>query len=206
MSESENTDTGTDSVTDFTIPDYPDFGYIAPGENADGSPAPEPKTKTVAARPNTADDDKARSGAPTLDEWEKLFSKFIIRAATEWYLDFAFRNISEEELSAREIERLSLTDEERKRICVPFAELSNKSKFMRKHGRFIVSGAESIDSGMTLVFWFNRVNRIASKHRPPTGKARKESKNNVSSGQSTPESNGSGPYLQGQPVIIPGDG
>jgi hypothetical protein len=219
-------DTDTVSVGDRQLADLadsrfdpPESDMLAPGDSAEEEPETGPGAaithlSVARQRRDTSDNSEtgAKSGPPTLDEWERLFSKFLVRAATEWYLDWAFRGIDENELSQREIERLALTDEERTRICVPFAELSNKSKFMRKHGRLIVSSAESVDSVLTLGIWFNRVNRIRAKHLPPTGQVKqprqqRRGEQNVSAGQSpsSPDASSNGHIREGI-VIVPGDG
>jgi hypothetical protein len=125
----------------------------------------------------------AKSTPPTIDEWSKFFSGVVLRVATDWYLGFAFRGIDEDELSEREIERVALTEDERKLISVPFAELANKTKFMRRHGRVIVSSGDAINSLVVMGAWMSRVSRIASKH----SKTRKVADLNGHSGQSTPQ-------------------
>jgi hypothetical protein len=131
------------------------------------------------------DDNKGKdpkAGPPKLEEWQKFFSRVLIRSATNWYIEFAFRGIDEDELSDREVDRIKITEDEREKIARPFAELANKSKFTRKHGRTIVALTDSWDSMVTLGMWYNRVNRVARKHRKKVI--------NVSAGQSESQQSG----------------
>jgi hypothetical protein len=97
-----------------------------------------------------------------------FFSRIVIRVACDWYIEWAFRGVDENRLTDREIARIQLSDEERKRIAVPFAELSHKSKFMRKHGRTIVASGGLFDAIIALGTWTSRVNRIARKYKTVT--------------------------------------
>lgn len=114
----------------------------------------------------------ASKAIPSIDEWMDFFSRIFLRVVCDWYISFAFRGIDEEVLSDREIDRLQLSDEERKRIAVPLAELSNKSKVMRRYGRTIVASGGAFDALITLGTWASRVNRIAHKHRPKVHQGR----------------------------------
>jgi hypothetical protein len=108
----------------------------------------------------------ASKGIPALDEWVDFFARIFLRVVCDWYISFAFRGIDEDALTDREIDRLQLSDEERKRIAVPLSELSYKSKLMRKHGRTIIASGGAFDALITLGTWASRVNRIASRHKP----------------------------------------
>lgn len=108
----------------------------------------------------------ASKGMPALDEWMDFFSRIFLRVICDWYISFAFRGVDESALSDREIDRLQLSDEERKRIAVPLSELSYKSKLMRKHGRTIIASGGAFDALITIGMWASRVNRIAGKYRP----------------------------------------
>jgi hypothetical protein len=213
ISELQNTGDTASAAGDFDVPDW----FLEPGD--DTGEVPEAVSNTLAThvktsgKQSTADNDEPKSGPPTLDEWERFFAKFVLRVLCDYYIDFAFRNVDENALSARDIERIKLTDEEKKRITVPFSELANKSKFMRKHGRIIVASGESLDSALTLGIWFNRVNKIAAKHRPVTAKVKQPRQRgggeNVSAGQGSPEqpepsANGAGKWPQG--IVIERDG
>lgn len=114
----------------------------------------------------------ASKAIPSIDEWMDFFSRIFLRVVCDWYISFAFRGIDEDVLTDREIDRLQLSDEERKRIAVPLAELSNKSKVMRKYGRTIVASGGAFDALITLGTWASRVNRIAHRHRPKVAHGR----------------------------------
>jgi len=133
-----------------------------------------------------------KTGPPSLDEWQKFFGRIVLKTACNFYIDYAFRGIDEDSLSDREIARLAMTDDERKLVSTPLAELSNKSKFMRKHGRTIVASGDAFQAFVILGAWMSRVNRIASKHRPVV---RKENANG-SSRQSAQAPNGAA-YTEG---------
>lgn len=162
-SEEVSTDDNSFGWFDGKVPDDP--GDIVDAEILD-EPAGRHSRKLTSDRPAPLDRG-AKSGQPNIDEWQHFFSKVIIRLATDWYIEYAFRGIDEDMLSEREVERVKLADDERERIARPFAEYSNKSKFMRKHGRMIIASADSIDAALQLGMWFSRVNRIASKYRAP---------------------------------------
>jgi hypothetical protein len=114
----------------------------------------------------------ASKGIPILDEWMDFFSRIFLRVLCDWYISFAFRGIDEDLLTDREVDRLQLTDEERKRIAVPLSELSYKSKLMRKHGRTIIASGGAFDALITLGTWASRVNRIASRYKTRTVQGR----------------------------------
>jgi hypothetical protein len=131
----------------------------------------------------------AKPGIPVLDEWLDFFSRILLRVACDWYIDFAFRGVDENSLTDREIDRLQMTDEERKRIAVPLAELSHKSKFMRKHGRTIIASGGAFDAIVALGAWTRRVQRIAGRHKPRTVQGKVS---NERFGPGTPEASGGG--------------
>ena len=107
----------------------------------------------------------ASTGIPKIDEWMTFFSHVLIRTATDFVIDMAFRGVDEALLTDREINSIRLSDEERDRIAKPFAEFAYKNRFARKHGREIISTAGSIDSLLQLGLWYTRVARLASKYR-----------------------------------------
>lgn len=125
----------------------------------------------------------ATSKPPSLDEWVGFFGKVVLRTTCHWYLSYAFKEVDENVLSDREIDRLALTDDERKLIATPLAELAHKSKFMRKYGRTIVSGGDTFNAMVVMGAWVSRVNRIASKYKPRNPRVRVNP--NGSNGQST---------------------
>lgn len=181
-------DAGTDSASDDTVvidavivPDEQDdiasdwFGGPSPSAsvpddareitgNVVGIGSRSPKSD----KPESLDRD-AKSGIPNIGEWENFFGNVLIRLATDFYIDVAFRDIDESLLSEREIERIKLNKTERDRIARPFAEFSNKSKFMRKHGRMIIASGDSIDAFIQIGMWASRVNRIARAVRNRAG-------------------------------------
>lgn len=152
---------------------------------------------------------EAKPGIPSLDEWMDFFSRIVIRVACDWYIEWAFRGVDENRLTDREIQRVQLSDEERQRIAVPFAELSHKSKFMRKHGRTIVASGGLFDAIIALGTWTSRVNRIARKYKTPTIPGR--SMPNERTGQDQSPANGpgyeganGGRIVDGVTIINPG--
>lgn len=130
----------------------------------------------------------AKAGPPSLEEWQHFFGRVVLRVTCDWYISWAFRGVDEDELSERELERLVMSDDERSQIAVPFAELSNKSKFMRKHGRLVVSSGDSFYALVALGAWFSRVNRIANRHKPKVVQGKAQA--NGSSRPATPGGEG----------------
>lgn len=128
-----------------------------------------------------------KAGPPSLDEWQQFFSRVVLRVFINWYLDFAFRGIPEDALNERELERLVMTEDERRAVAVPFAELSHKSKLMRKYGRTIVASGGAFEAVITMAAWMRRVNKIAAVHRPKQQRANNVRVNNGNSGQSSQE-------------------
>jgi hypothetical protein len=113
---------------------------------------------------------EAKASIPTIDEWGDFWSRIALRVACDYYIDMAFRDVDENLLSDRDIERIRLKDDERKRIATPLAEFSHKSKFMRKHGRTIIASGGMFDAVVSLGQWTSRVNRVARKYKPVKGK------------------------------------
>lgn len=163
---------------EFTAAPLPD------GDVIDKSGEQEiPTTRRGRAKRDSSDGPReAKATPPSLDEWSNFFSRVVLRVGTEFYIDLAFRGIDEDAVTERDIERLAMTDEERQMIATPFAELSHKSKFMRKHGRMIVASGDALNALVVLGVWFSRVNRIAAKYRPKVVKSKVAP--NGSSGQS----------------------
>lgn len=106
-----------------------------------------------------------KTGIPTVDEWYDFFSRVLLRACTDWLIDWTFRGIDENLLSDREVNSIKLTDEERGRIAKPLSEMAYKNRFLRRHGREIIATAGSIDAMLQLGLWYSRINRIALKYR-----------------------------------------
>ena len=145
---------------------------------------------------STRNDDEprdAKTGPPSIDEWSRFFSRVVLRTFCDVYMNYATRGIDESVFSDRDLERLAMSDDERKLIATPFAEISNKSKFMRKHGRMIVASGDSFNALIVLGAWMSRVNRIASKYRPKNVRV---NNGNIRPGQATgnetPSPNGNG--------------
>jgi hypothetical protein len=152
-SADEEPDNTNDIVDAIIVPEEPD-AIDPPRGRGRSKSAPDTAPRT------------AKAGPPTLDEWQHFFGRVVLRVVCDWYISWAFRGVDEDELSEREIERIAMSDDERAQIAVPFAELSHKSKFMRKHGRLVVSSGDSFYALVALGAWFSRVNRIANKHKP----------------------------------------
>lgn len=190
---------------DEPIPDLADVISSADDiliTDTEPEPEPEPGPPARRARPrktprdDTAGDSKPRAGPPTLDEWHDFFSRRVIKGLSGLYIDAAFRGIDEDWLSESEIDRIQLSDDERDRIARPFAELANKTGFLRRNGRILIAAGGVSDSLIALGIWTRRVNRIARKYRNRTVRA------NVSPGQGEPQpnpnGNGAGSYVTGQ--------
>jgi hypothetical protein len=160
-------------------------------------------------RKNTGDPKKT---APDVDEWLDFFSRVVIRFATEWYVDYVFRGVSEDALSDVDAAKLALDPDDRDIIARPYAEFAYKNPFMKKHGRQIVAFSDSFESTVILGRFYMRVNRIARKYRPqerkpqrPNVRLRPERTEHEHRGQS-PESAEStaGPVPDGYPIYNPG--
>lgn len=171
----------------FSFADITSDGDVVDAEIVDegtdqAQQAAKPAERAKASRGrSTGTPRDAKTGPPNLDEWTGFFSRVVLRVTTEWYISWAFRGIDEDLLTEREVERLALTDDERQLIAVPLAEMSNKSKFMRKHGRMIVASGDAFNAMVVLGAWASRVNRIAAKYRPRQPKS--QVRINGSSGQ-----------------------
>jgi hypothetical protein len=147
---------------------------------------------------------EAKTGPPNLDEWTGFFGRVVLRVVTEWYISYAFRGIDEDLLSEREIERLAMTDDERQLIAVPLAEMSNKSKFMRKHGRMIVASGDTFNAMVVLGAWASRVNRIAARYRPRVVKGNVNGSSRQSTQAPGPQEGSTGGRVWFTGPIIPG--
>jgi hypothetical protein len=190
LNASDGTDSalGDDGISPgFQFGDISD-GDIVDAEIVDDVPGISVSPSERARRGRSAPDSprpprEAKTGPPSLDEWTNFFGRVLLRVVTDYYIAYAFRGIDEDLLSDREIERLSLSEDERQLIAVPIAEMSNKSKFMRKHGRMIVASGDAFNALVVIGAWASRVNRIAARYRPRVVKGNV----NGSSGQSTPQ-------------------
>lgn len=202
-----------DSVNDEPIVDFtgqgstnssatPDFDA---GSQIDEELANE-ASRVVDIRRGSKGSDEAKAGPPRLDEWHDFFSRIVLGFLTDAYIEWLFKDVDENALSEREINLLKLKQDERDRISKPFAELANKLKITRKHGRLIIASAGTADSVWVLLLWMGRVNRIAARYRPLTvkpegGRPRHERpRTDAPSGSGT--NNGHGGYT----IIQPGTG
>jgi hypothetical protein len=182
VTASEDEEDSTESLFDAPI------GTPLFDEHETGDSIGDSRLKTEPKEPPPPRD--ANPGIPSLDEWMDFFSRIVLRVACDWYIEWAFRGVDEQTLTDREIERVQLTHEERQRIAVPLAELSHKSKLMRRHGRTIVASGGVFDAIVALGTWTSRVNRIARKHKPKTMTGRVIP--NERTGQSEPAPDGGG--------------
>lgn len=137
------------------------------------------------------------SKAPTLDEWANFFSKVVLRTACSWYIGYAFTGVDEDMLTDREIDRLAMTDDERRLISTPLAELANKSKLMRKYGRSIVSGGDAFNSLVVLGMWMSRVNRIAAKYKPRQTRMRMNGQSPNGNSRTSPQAGTAAQFTEG---------
>lgn len=124
------------------------------------SPA-EPLIKTPEKQQRSS---QAKSGIPSVDEWQDFIGRFVVRGLTRGYLSLVLRDI-EDDLTPFEREQIQLSAEDLADIAKPIAEFASKNKFARKHGRQIISAAGSSESFIALAIWMRRVNKIAKKHR-----------------------------------------
>jgi hypothetical protein len=107
---------------------------------------------------------EAKTGPPTVDDWQDFFGRIVVRGLVNAYVAFQLSDFIDE-LTPAEAKAIFLSKEDMTEIAAPLASLSAKSRFMKKHGRFIISTADSYESLVTLFFWMRRVNKIASRHR-----------------------------------------
>lgn len=115
-------------------------------------------------KPERLSEPEAKSGPPSLSEWEDFFGRFVIRLLTEGYIYLVLGDLIDE-LTPTEAKQIMLTKEDMREIAAPLASMSNKSRFMKKHGRGIIAAADSYESVITILMWMRRVNRIAKRHR-----------------------------------------
>lgn len=188
-----------DSIDEFDPVDIPVLDVstgpkIFQPEDVAEEPLPEkPDTKKFVAR----------TGPPSLEEWQDFIGKIVLRTVTEFYLDIALRDIRDL-LSDREMEEIRLTKDELKELAAPFASLAYKSRFARKRGRQIIEASNSLEAMFALMIWMRRVNRITKKYRAP--KTPRKAMNNGNSGQHVEQRNpedGNG-YFPG--IFNPGTG
>lgn len=151
----------------------------------------------------------AKSGIPTVEEWQDFIGRFVVRGITRGYLSIILRDI-EEDLTDYEREQIQLSGEDLADIAKPIAEFANKNKFARKHGRQIISAAGSSESFIALAIWMRRVNKIAKRHRadrPRTVRGHVVPQEGAGNGYSGPDDGqGSGQQGTGYDFFNPGTG
>jgi hypothetical protein len=186
----------------------PVLGVQEPADDTSSGESPDIQDLVVALDPDQGDtarekrgevekrDNKAKAGPPRLDDWQDFISRIVIRTATNFYMDYALRDIDPAALTPSEIVELRLTTEDCQSISKPFAELANKLPFTRKHGRMIIASADSIESGIVLWKWSRRVSRVGNRHRPKKEK-------NVKQPAPRKESNGHGNIGNGSTIERP---
>jgi len=186
-----------ESPNPFDIPTaLPLFPEDETGDGIDDSRLHQPAEEPPPAR-------EAKANIPTIDEWQDFWSRIALRVACDYYIDLAFRGVDETVISDRDIERIRLRDDERKRIATPLAELSHKSKVMRKYGRTIIASGGAFDAIVTLGQWTSRVNRVARKYRPVKGKIVNERFSEASStGEGDTAEGANGGRIRGEYIII----
>jgi hypothetical protein len=196
-----------DTNSDEAIPDPFDFDFAPPPTTFDASGIPtEIPAYVPPEKPDVGDaidrevkrnrrveeklpKDKAKAGPPTLAEWQDFFARVVFLTVAEWYVSWAFRGVPEELIADEDLDKLTLSKEDRAQIAAPFAELANKSSIARKHGRQIIALADSMEAIIIVGMWVSKVNRTARKYKP----AKKAKVRNGSMGQAPSAANGEGP-------------
>jgi hypothetical protein len=197
----DSTGDDTDSIYDVTL--GPPLVGEDTGDTVPDADESRSRLRTPLEEPPPPRE-KAKAGPPTLAEWLDFFSRIFLRVLCDFYINYAFRGVDEDLLSEREVERLRMTDEERQRIAIPLAELSNQSKVMRKHGRMIVASGGAFDAVLAFGVWTARVNRIARKYKPrqPRVRVNERTGQTSSDGEYTTGANG-GRVGEGFTIINP---
>lgn len=155
-------DVDADTPIDDELPE--DYGdATAPNQNPE-SRSDIPYVEIPDRVQKDSEKDKAKSGPPTVAEWQDFIGRTVLRFMTDGYLTLVLRDI-DHLLTDREREQIRLSRDDLKELAAPMAELANKSPAMRKRGRLLVASADSVEAVWTLVFWMRRVNRIAKRHR-----------------------------------------
>lgn len=127
---------------------------------------PTPPPEKIVQGPERTAKPEAKSGPPSLDEWQDFIGRFVIRGMTEGYLSLVLSDV-EDELTPRERAMISLTQDDLREMAAPIASLAHKSKFARRKGRAVIAAADSMESVIAMVLWMRRVNKIAKKYRKP---------------------------------------
>jgi hypothetical protein len=118
----------------------------------------------IVEKPERLSEPEAKAGPPSLNEWQDFFGRFVIKLLVDAYLYLILGDLIDE-LTPQEAKQIQLSKEDMQDLAAPLASMSNKSRFMKKHGRTIIAAADSYESIITLLMWMRRVNRIAKRHR-----------------------------------------
>lgn len=123
----------------------------------------KPAQRTVVEKPDrTSDKSVPKGGAPSVDEWQDFIGRIVLRTLFDGYMTLMLRDI---ELSEQEERYLHLSKQDLKEMSAPLAGFASKNRTLRKHGRSIVSAADSWESVVAISIWLRRVNRVARRHR-----------------------------------------
>lgn len=136
--------------------------------NEDGPGVPEPDSED--ARPliqtperKAKNPGEAKTTPPDAREWQDVIGRIAVKGLANLYVSWILGDI-EDELTPREQESIMLTDEDIDEISAPLAGFASKNPFLKKHGRSIVSFANSWEALVALAIWSRRVRKIARKH------------------------------------------
>lgn len=148
---------------------------------------------------------KAKTGAPSVDEWQDFIGRIVLTTVTDLYLDFALKGISDQ-LTDRELRQVRLSKQDLKEMAAPIATLAQGSKFAAKRGRALIAASDSIEAVIVMVLWMKKVNKIAKKYRPQ--RPARTIRGNVVNSQTQQEEQNYGPngQVQGQGFGQPGSG
>lgn len=135
-------------------------GPGAPESDDEGSrkvlvQTPERKTKNVG---------EAKTVPPDAKEWQDVIGRIAVKGLANLYISWMLGDV-EDELTDREKASIMLTDEDIDEISAPLAGFASKNPFLKKHGRSIVSFANSWEALVALVIWGRRVRKVARRHQ-----------------------------------------
>lgn len=155
----------SDDAADFSPVDVEQISVeeSSPFDDLELTPedAPERPRKTVSG--------KAKTGAPSVDEWQDFIGRIVLTTVTDLYLDYALKGISDQ-LTDRELRQVRLSKQDLKDMAAPIATLAQGSKFAQKRGRQLIAASDSIEAVIVMVLWMKKVNKIAKKYRPQSPK------------------------------------
>jgi hypothetical protein len=133
-----------------------------------GVPTPDVPTDRVATPDKLVDKTEPKAGPPSVDEWQDFIGRIVLRTLLDGYVTLMLRDC---DLTPQEEKYIELSKSDLKEMAAPFASFANKNKTMRKHGRSIISAADSYEAIIGLSIWMRRVNKVAKRHRPETAAA-----------------------------------